>query len=279
MTAAIKLSVKTKGEFWEIPVLYEDQDYLALNKPPGLPVSPDRDDPDKVSLLGLLHAGIKEQKPWATERGLTFLMQTHRVDAEASGVLLLACSKAMVSKTASLFGSELPSWRYLALINRVPVEDEFRVEARLSTRPAPAGFYRVDSQLGKRSVTLFKVVERFPRHAVLQCQPLTDRIHQVRAHLRFRGLPIAGDPLYGGRPLLLSSLKPDYRLKDNRTERPLTPLPALHCEAVSLLHPRTGQPLEILAPLSKDFSVALRYLRRYNPGATPAMSPDAGSEP
>ncbi len=263
MSATIKFPASPGREFLEVPVLYEDPDYLALDKPPGLPVSPDPLHPERPSLLALLHAGIKEARPWASERGLTFLMQTHRLDAEASGVLLLARSKAMVSKTASVFGSELPSWRYLAIVSRVPPDDEFEVEVRLSTRPAPQGFYRLDPQRGKRSRTQFKVLERFSRHALLECRPFTDRVHQVRAHLRFRGFPVAGDSLYNGRPLLLSNLKPEYRLKPNRTERPLTPLPALHCEKVMLAHPRTGQPLEIAAALPKDFAVALRYLERY----------------
>lgn len=264
MSSSIKLSVKPKGLFWEIPVLFEDADYLALDKPPGLPVASNPEHPERICLTDLLHAGIKDGKPWAVERGLDFLMHTHRLDAEASGVLLLARSRAMVSKTASVFGSELPSWRYLAIVNRPPDDDEFTVDAAIATRPAPNGFYRVDPQRGKKAKTRFKVLERFSRHALVECLPLTDRVHQVRAHLRFRGAPIAGDPLYSGKPLFLSSLKPEYHLKPNRTERPLTPLPALHCEAVRLIHPRTGQSLEITTPPAKDFEVALRYLRRHS---------------
>ena len=68
---------------------------------------------------------------------------------------------------------------------------------------------------------------------------------------------------YGGRPLLLSSLNADYRLKPNQIERPLIARPALHAEALTLPHPVTGDPLTITAPWPKDLTVAVKYLRRY----------------
>ena len=112
-------------------------------------------------------------------------------------------------------------------------------------------------------MTVFEVRERFSRWTLMQCELLTDRPHQVRAHLRHIGLPVIGDQLYGGRPLLLSRLKQVYRLKPNQTERPLIARPALHAETLSLPHPVTGTPLGIAAPWPKDLTVAVKYLRRY----------------
>ncbi|MEY2466476.1 MAG: hypothetical protein QOD03_997, partial [Verrucomicrobiota bacterium] len=71
---AIKLSSPATHEFWEIPVLFEDEHLLALDKPSGLLTSPDRLDANRPNLMKLLHAGITENKPWARERGLTYLM-------------------------------------------------------------------------------------------------------------------------------------------------------------------------------------------------------------
>jgi 23S rRNA-/tRNA-specific pseudouridylate synthase len=76
-------------------------------------------------------------------------------------------------------------------------------------------------------------------------------------------LPVVGDTLYGGRPLLLSQLKRGYRLKEGRTERPLIAAAALHCERLVLTHPITGEALTIAAPWPKDLAVAAKYLRRY----------------
>ena len=124
---------------------------------------------------------------------------------------------------------------------------------------------RADPRRGKHSLTLFKVRQKFIGYTLLQCEPLTDRPHQIRVHLRSLRLPVVGDPLYGGSPLLLSQLKRDYRLKPNRIERPLISQPALHAESLALPHPVTGQPLTITAPWPKDLTVAVKYLHRYAP--------------
>ena len=118
-------------------------------------------------------------------------------------------------------------------------------------------------QRGKRSLTVFEVRERFSGFTLLQCEPLTNRPHQIRAHLRWARLPVVGDRAYGGRPLLLSSLKREYRLKPNQIERPLIARAALHAESLTLPHPVTGEALTITAPWPKDLTVAVKYLRRY----------------
>jgi len=107
------------------------------------------------------------------------------------------------------------------------------------------------------------VLERFRDRTLLQCEPLPGRTHQIRVHLRYAGFPLIGDALYGGKPLLLSHLKKDYRLKPKEIERPLMARVALHAEELSLPHPVSGKPLKITAPWPKDLVVAVKYLRRY----------------
>jgi 23S rRNA-/tRNA-specific pseudouridylate synthase len=124
---------------------------------------------------------------------------------------------------------------------------------------------RVDHKAGKRSRTELRVRERFAGYSLLECKPLTHRPHQIRAHLSHAGFPIAGDSAYGGSPLLLSQLKPEYRLKPKKTERPLLSHPALHVEKLSLLHPITAAEVSAVAPWPKDLTVAVKYLRRYSP--------------
>ena len=97
----------------------------------------------------------------------------------------------------------------------------------------------------------------------MQCRPVTGRTHQIRVHLRQAGLPIVGDTLYDGSPLLLSQLKSTYNLKPNKTERPLIDRVALHSAGLKLPHPVTGAEIVISAPWPKDLTVAVKYLRRY----------------
>ena len=245
--------------------MYEDEHLLALDKPSGLSSSPDRYDPERPNLMKLLHAAIAEGKPWAKERSLTYLMNGHRLDFETSGVILLAKSKPVLVQLANLFGTEKPAKKYGAVVQGVPPADQFESDAKLAPHPANPALIRVDPKRGKRAMTLFHTRESFDGWTWVECRPLTGRTHQIRVHLRVLGLPIVGDALYGGKPLWLSRLKSDYRLKPNREERPLIGRLALHAEELALTHPITGAVISIQAPLPKDMAVGLKYLRRYAP--------------
>lgn len=265
MTKPIKISSRATREFWELEVLFEDADLLALEKPAGLPVSPDPDDPARPSLMRLLHDGIASGAPWAADRRLDHLVNPHRLDAEIGGVLLLAKNKPALVHLANQFGSERTVRTYVALVQGAPAEATFRVEAKLGPHPDRPGTMRVDPRNGKRSATEFTVIERFADHTLLRCRPLTERPHQIRVHLRSRALPVAGDERYGGRPLLLSRLKPGYRFKRDRDELPLVGQVALHAEELTITHPVTAEPLTIRSAWPKFLNVALKLLRRYAP--------------
>jgi len=265
VSAVIKLSSPATREFWEIPVLFEDEHLLALDKPAGLLTSPDRYDPNRPNLMKLLHAGIETGKPWARERNLNYLMNAHRLDFETSGVILLAKNKPALVALANLFGTEKPQKKYLTLVRGEPAEETFEVDARLAPHPVKIGLMRVDPKGGKQSKTKFEVLENFPRfgYALLKCEPLTGRTHQIRVHASHAGLNIVGDELYGGKPLWLSRLKKDYRLKPGHEERPLISSVALHAEELTLPHPVTGETVTIKSEWPKDLKVAVKYLRQF----------------
>ena len=265
--SVIKLSSPATREFWEIPVVFEDEHLLALDKPSGLLSSPDRFDPERPSLMELLHTAIAEQKGWVRKRSLSYLMNAHRLDSQTSGILLLAKSKPVLIALANDFGAEKPQMKYIALAQGIPTKERFEVDAKLGPHPAQLGLVRVDPKRGKKARTVFTVLEKFKGWTLLQCEPATARAHQIQVHSRHAGFPLVGDKLYGGKPLWLSRLKQDYRLKPNREERPLLDRVALHAAELSLPHPVTGQSVKISAPWPKDLNVAVKYLRRY--GACP----------
>ena len=265
MTPAIKLSSPATREFWEIPVLFEDENLLALDKPARLLTSPDADDLARPSLMKLLHVGIANQKPWAQQRHLDYLNHANSPDFDASGVLLLAKNKAAFITLANSFSSEKARIKYVVLARSEALESQFEVDAKLSPHPVQPGVMCVDPQGGKPAATRFEVLENFTRHgyALLRCEPLIERAHQVRVHASHAGLKIAGDELYGGKPLWLSRLKKDFRLKPGREERPLISRAALHLEELQFPHPVTNETVIINSEWPKDLKVALKYLRQF----------------
>jgi RluA family pseudouridine synthase len=259
----IKLSSPATKQFWEIPILYEDDHLLALDKPSQLPVSPVRDQPQGLSLMKLLHRDIDRSAPWSALRQIKYLAIAHRLDSEITGVLLLAKDKATLVALADQFGIESPAQTYVALVHGTPAEHAFQVNARIARHPTEPGLIHVDEKHGKKAITNFEVLERFVGYTLLKCQPLSFRTHQIRVHLQHLGYPVVGDSRYGGGRLLLSTLKPNYRLKPNRTERPLLDNVALHAESLRLIHPFSKSALTITAPWPKDLAVAVKYLRRF----------------
>ena len=266
MSPSLKLSSPSTHEFWVIPVVWEDEHLLALDKPSRLLTSPDRCDPERPNLMRLLHQDIARGATWARHRQLSYLANAHRLDFDTTGVLLLAKSKPVLVALANAFGIEQPERRYLALAQGGHSEDHFDVGAKLGPHPARPGLVRVDPKHGKRCVSRFEVVERFRGYTLLDGRPRTDRTHQIRVHLQNVGLSLVGDALYGGHPLLLSRLKPDYRPKLHEPERPLLGRAALHLAELRLAHPVTGAEVVIVSPWPKDLSVAVKYLRRFAAG-------------
>jgi 23S rRNA pseudouridine1911/1915/1917 synthase len=269
----VKLSSPATSEFWKIPILFEDSHLLALDKPAGLPVSPDRLEPQRPNMMKLLHRDLERGAAWAKERSLSYLMNAHRLDPPASGVLLLAKDRPTLVELAGEFGSEKPVRIHVALVRGTSESPSFDCEAKLAPHPLRAGYMRVDTREGKRSRTEFTVREAFDGYLLLECRPLTGRAHQIRAHLKHLRLPLVADDLYGGAPLWLSTLKPQYRLKPGKSEQPLIARAALHAEQLILRPPGDnessrqsegeGGNLRIEAPWPNDLSVAVKYLRRY----------------
>ncbi len=271
------------GASTALAVLYEDDALLALDKPGGLMVSPDTYDKEKPNLMSAVRRALDTGAAWVRERNLTFLANVHRLDADTSGLLLLAKTRDALRALAKQFNDRTVGKSYLALVEGVPAEDEFAVELKIGPHPARPWLQCERRHGGKLTLTRFRVLERFRfpflrgqdtttslgAVALVKCEPETGRTHQIRVHLRHAGHPILADPLYGlgSRSVLsLSHLKPGYKPHANEAEHPLIGRLALHAERLKVAHPVTGQPLELVAPLPGDFEVSLKYLRKFARG-------------
>jgi len=213
--------------------------------------------------MRLLQDAIQRGVAWTKEHRVNYLANAHRLDFETTGILLLAKDKPTLIALANQFGTEKPSKTYVALVHSSLEKEAFDVDRKLGPHPHKIGLMRVDQKQGKRAKTHFEVLERFQGYTLLKCLPLTGRTHQIRVHLQSVRLPVVADSLYGGRPLLLSTLKSDYRLKPGATEKPLIQRVALHAAGLSCEHPIKASSVTIEAPWPNDLQVAVKYLRRY----------------
>ncbi len=260
--------------------MYEDPSLMVLDKPPGLLTSPEAAFPNEPALMALLHAAIADGKPWAQTRQISHLSCPLRLDTDTSGLLILAKDKTVHSALADAFGTETPIRRHLAIVRGIPSEKIFEINAPLASHPFQPGLSKVDLREGKKSKTRVEVIETFPRHeySFLQCDLLTQRPCQIPVHLQHIGLTVAGDKNHGGKPLWLSRLKKDYRLKPGREERPLLQRSAVHASEIRLKHPVSHEDMQWTCPLPKDFKTALKYLRLYDqPSGQDSSSPDPSS--
>lgn len=157
--------------------------------------------------------------------------------------------------------------RFAAFVSGRPEHEEFTIDTGLLKKRFEPWKMAVSRSRGRRSLSQFRTIETFTETSYLHCMPLTQRRHQLRAHLHSFRMPIIGDRTYHGKELYLSSLKPGYRQKRNQEEQPLIPRLALHAERLLFAHPVSGNEIEVLSPLPKYFNVALKYLRRYSPTA------------
>jgi RluA family pseudouridine synthase len=232
---------------FQIDVLWEDAGLLAVNKPAGLLCVPDRWDKAKVNLMGLL----------AAERPDQYLANVHRLDRDTTGVFVVAKTRDAFRNIVQQLRDRQTRKLYVALVRGDAREQVIDLPIGPSSRQP--GHSRIDHKHGKPARSTVRILERFYGYTLLEVEIESGRLHQVRVHLQAVGHPLVGDPAYGGAPLLLSQLKRKYKVKDGEEERPLLARPALHAGSVTFLEP----PVTITAPLPKDFTVALKYLRRF----------------
>jgi len=243
----------------KIEIIYEDSDIIVINKPCGISVTADRS--GSADLLGLL----KDQLGADAD-----LRVVYRLDKAASGIMIVAKNKLAQSACSSMFAKQQIKMTCLALVSGVVTEEEGLIDLPLSRSGRDVSLMKVDRKHGKEALTRWNLLADFGMVSLLAVQPMTQRTHQVRVHLAGVGMPLAIDPLYGGRkPVLLSDFKASYRLKGGKREKPLIKRLTLHAYKLEIPNDETGSKVYI-AKLDKKFLATIKMLARHNekgPGA------------
>jgi RluA family pseudouridine synthase len=243
-----------------LDILYEDQAIIAVNKPSGLLITPDRWDRGLVTLQDMLREYLRRKSEAGEHPNIRVV---HRLDKDTSGVVLLAKDVKSQSFLSKQFEKGEVSKTYYAIVSGNISETDGMINQPLMESPKKPGTMMVNSK-GKKSITLFKVLERFGKFTLVEANPLTGRTHQVRVHFADQGHPLAIDPIYGtADPVFLSGLKKNYKAKPGEPEKPVINRLSLHALRISFKEPVEQKTLVLEAPLPKDFSRMLRYLRKY----------------
>jgi 23S rRNA pseudouridine1911/1915/1917 synthase len=215
---------------------YEDEHLLVVDKPAGVVVHPaGRAAPGTLAgaLLPLGAAGGEEGRP-----GIV-----HRLDRDTSGLLLVARSEEAHRRLSRLIRRREVDRRYLALVRGAARSRTGRIDAPIGRDRRDRTRHSLDTTTPRHAVTWFELLEQLPAHALLEARLETGRTHQIRVHLEAIELPVAGDPVYG--------VKGDLGL-----ERQF-----LHAHRLRLVHPFTGDELDVSSPLPSDLEAALGRAR------------------
>ncbi|MBT5102311.1 MAG: RluA family pseudouridine synthase [Planctomycetes bacterium] len=252
---------QAKAQKIDLEILYQDDDIVAVNKPPGIPVEPSRWGEHPLHLTGgMLHwaegsvreDGAVAQRPRAL----------HRIDLGTSGVLLYALNLDAERYYRELFSSGGIKKIYHALIIG-EMHDPVVVDEPIGPARGQNGQMGVVPKGGKPSLTEFVPLKRWQGYTLVEARPQTGRTHQIRVHAAWLGHPLVVDTRYGGADRLnLSHLKRSYRPKPGQEERPLIGRLTLHAKSVSFVD-RQGAERMIEASIPKDFLVVMKKLDRW----------------
>lgn len=227
---------------FEDAILYENSDFILINKPPFLSTLEDRQDP--VNILTLVRAYEPEAQV------------CHRLDKDTSGVLAIARHPEAYRHLSMQFENREVTKIYHAVVDGIHNFSDQLVDAPILKQND--GTAKI-SRAGKDAQTYFSTLQAFKAHTLVECRPVTGRMHQIRVHLARLGASITGDSLYGGKPFFVSEVKRGFNLKKLTDEEPLLKRMALHAQTLQFLL-LNNENCSIEAPYPKDFQALIRQL-------------------
>lgn len=224
-----------------LDILYEDDSILMVNKPKGMVVHPSAGHYTGTLVNAVLwHC----QGQLSGINGVSRPGIVHRIDKDTTGVLVVCKNDAAHNAVAAQLKEHSITRKYRAIVHGVLKEDEGTVDAPIGRHPTERKKMASGVKNGKRAVTHYRVLERFQGYTYVECQLETGRTHQIRVHMASIHHPLLGDTVYG-------PAKDSHHLEGQ----------TLHAMVLGLIHPVTGEYLEVEAPLPEYFENLLKKFR------------------
>ncbi len=220
-----------------LSIVYEDADLLVVDKPPGLAVHPSPGHSSHTLVNGILaHCSDLSGIGGELRPGIV-----HRLDKDTSGLIIVAKNDAAHTSLAGQLKDRRVEKTYIALVEGRPAHEEGIIEGPIGRDPQHRKRMAVVAH-GREARTRYRVLREIDGRSLLEVKPETGRTHQIRVHLASIKHPIVGDNLYG-------------RRRESALARQF-----LHAQRLAFKHPRTGQRLELEAPLAADLANYLKEL-------------------
>lgn len=231
-------------------VIFENDEFVVLNKPSGLLSVPDRMGKE-ISLKQIL----------INKYGNIFTV--HRLDKDTSGIILFAKNETAHAYFSQIFENRQVEKFYYGLVKGNLFNQSGNIDAAIAEHPYKLG-EMTTHQKGKPSLTSYIVEQSFKHYSWVKFQLHTGRTHQIRVHCKYLGNPIVCDDVYGdGQTILLSSIKKKYNLsKKEDEEKPILGRLALH--AFELQFNYNEQLFKLEAPIPKDLKATITQLQKNN---------------
>lgn len=226
-----------------LDILYEDEDILFVNKPKGMVVHPAAGHYNGTLVNALMyHCGDSLS-------GINGVMRpgiVHRIDMDTTGSLLVCKNDTAHQKLAEQLKEHSIHRVYHALVHGNIKEDSGTINAPIGRHPIDRKKMCINTKNGRQAVTHYQVLERFGNYTYISCKLETGRTHQIRVHMASIQHPLVGDVVYGPQKCPFPNLQGQ----------------TLHAKTLGILHPRTGEYLEVNAPLPAYFLKLLERLRQ-----------------
>ncbi|MEN7547917.1 pseudouridine synthase [Rapidithrix thailandica] len=227
-------------------IVFENEHFILVNKPPYISTLDERD-LTRPSLIRLAKETYPDIQP------------CHRLDKETSGIIALAKTPDAYRHLSIQFERRKVDKTYHAVVSGVHDFQHTVVTEPIAV--SNKGNVRIDSIDGKKSETVFNTLEIYYQHSLVECKPLTGRMHQIRIHLACLKAPITADILYGGKFSYLSDIKRRFNLKKGTDEEPLIKRVALHAYKLSFEN-LDGEQITVEAPYPKDLRALVNQLSK-----------------
>ncbi|MBD8389452.1 RluA family pseudouridine synthase [Dysgonomonas sp. BGC7] len=244
-----------------LDIVYEDEDLMVINKPPGLVVHPGFGN-YQGTMVNAVAYKLKDTPEYDAKDPRLGIV--HRIDKDTSGLIVVAKNAYAKAHLSAQFFNKTTKRQYVALVWGSVEADEGRIEGNIGRSLKNRMLMTVfpDGDFGKHAVTHYKVIERMSYVSLVQCRLETGRTHQIRAHMKHIGHTLFNDERYGGNEILKGTNFAKYKQFVQNCFS-ICPRQALHAQTLGFIQPRTGEELMFEAPIPKDMTLLLDKWRGY----------------